>query len=98
MSYIAQLSAFILQYFKVSCITISISFSFEPYDYNVENIYTYYIVPTIINALSMYVISLLCNIRLGVGTLIMATSSAINKKITLQSTSATNVASVAFAI
>ena len=59
---------------------------------------TYYIVPTIINALSMYVISLLCNTRLGVGTLIIATSSAINKKITLQSTSATNVASVAFAI
>ena len=46
----------------------------------------------------MYVISLLGNTRLGVGTLIIATSSAINKKITLQSTSATNVASVAFAI
>ena len=55
------------------------------------------------NVLSMYniciyILSLLCNMRLGVGTLIMTTSSAINKKITLQSTSATNVASVAFAI
>ena len=75
-----QLSAFILQKLKISYITISICFSFELYDYNVENIYTYYIVPTIINALSMYVISLLCNTRLGVGTLIIATSSAINKK------------------
>ena len=41
---------------------------------------TYYIIPIIIIALSMYVISLLCNTRLGVGTLIIATSSAINKK------------------
>ena len=75
-------------YVSASSITITI----------VRISYTYYIVPTIINALSMYVISLLCNTRLGVGTLIIATSSVINKKITLQSTSATNVASVAFAI
>ena len=90
--------AFILQELKISYIKISICFSFEHHDYNSKNIYTEYIVPTIINALPMYVISLPCNTRLGVGTLIIATSSAINKKITLQSTSATNVASVAFAI
>lgn len=35
MSSMALLSAFILQQLKISCITISISFSFEPYDYNV---------------------------------------------------------------
>ena len=43
MSYIAQLSAFILQELKISCIMISLSFSFEHHDYNSTNIYTRYV-------------------------------------------------------
>ena len=35
MSYIAQLSAFILQKLKISCIRNGLSFSFEHHDYNV---------------------------------------------------------------
>ena len=43
MSSIAQLSDFILQKLKISYIRNALCFSFEPYDYNVENIYTRYV-------------------------------------------------------
>ena len=43
MSSMSQLSAFILQKLKISCIMIGLSFSFEHHDYNSTNIYTRYV-------------------------------------------------------